>query len=664
MCLLASGIIIAGVGMLACGPDFPNRLLLQGDAAVLSAPIADFRRELERFHLASKFHAISPKEGSDVFHQSAEVDLADLKVALAATPDGEEVLQRYARVRASVGAVEPLEAKLAAIPKGLPPEFDDYIRGLLFHHEGSEAKARECWSRVLSLPESSRRYRSVWAAFMLGKSYLTDDPDQAIMSFHKVRELADNGFSDTLGLAASSLGWEAKTELAGGHHGRALELYLEQLASGDLTALMSLRMVASRVAAGETKDLDSLSHTIGVQRVITAYLVSRIDRGTTEVSHAAKDFTATWLRTLEKSGVADVRSADRLAWAAYQSGDMAGADRWLKLTPADSPLGQWLRAKLLLRAGKLDEAATMLAQASRAFPAEESWTWLGTSPADESVTSRKLTLGEAGVILLARRQYTEALDALVRGGFWVDGSYVAERVLTVDELKAYVDRAWPGIGPAPATNSARNREGLDSSTPGSSLRHLLARRLARLERFDEADVYMPAELRSKLAELAGLLRDGRDQTKDPSARAASLWDAARITRADGMELIGTELAPDAAVYGGSFPVEEFDQERAKRSDALIVPAGEDELRRAGSNGPTIDRRFHYRFVAARLGWEAAELMPDQSDSTARVLCEAGTWIKNEDPEEADRFYKALVRRCGKTGLGAEADRRKWFPLLK
>ncbi|MEO1369736.1 MAG: hypothetical protein AAFX50_21350, partial [Acidobacteriota bacterium] len=58
-----------------------------------------------------------------------------------------------------------------------------------------------------------------------------------------------------------------------------------------------------------------------------------------------------------------------------------------------------------------------------------------------------------------------------------------------------------------------------------------------------------------------------------------------------------------------------------------------------------------------------ELLPDQSEQTARVLATAGTWLKNLDPDRADRFYKALVRRCGETALGREADRRRWFPDL-
>src|SRR5205823_3426596 len=74
-------------------------------------------------------------------------------------------------------------------------------------------------------------------------------------------------------------------------------------------------------------------------------------------------------------------------------------------------------------------------------------------------------------------------------------------------------------------------------------------------------------------------------------------------------------------------------------------------------------RFHYRYQAAFLALDAAKLLPDNSDETARILCIAGSWLKNRDPQTADLFYKALVRRCRKTVLGAEADRKRWFPQI-
>jgi hypothetical protein len=58
-----------------------------------------------------------------------------------------------------------------------------------------------------------------------------------------------------------------------------------------------------------------------------------------------------------------------------------------------------------------------------------------------------------------------------------------------------------------------------------------------------------------------------------------------------------------------------------------------------------------------------ELMPDNSQETARVLCIAGSWMKGRDPNEADRFYKELVIRCPKTKLGQEADKLRWFPKI-
>jgi hypothetical protein len=47
----------------------------------------------------------------------------------------------------------------------------------------------------------------------------------------------------------------------------------------------------------------------------------------------------------------------------------------------------------------------------------------------------------------------------------------------------------------------------------------------------------------------------------------------------------------------------------------------------------------------------------------RVLHTAGCWLKDQDPQTADIFYKALVRRCRRTELGRVADLNRWFPEL-
>jgi hypothetical protein len=95
--------------------------------------------------------------------------------------------------------------------------------------------------------------------------------------------------------------------------------------------------------------------------------------------------------------------------------------------------------------------------------------------------------------------------------------------------------------------------------------------------------------------------------------------------------------------------------------ATVNEMSDDEIARASSRQVDPDRRFHYRWRAAALAWEAAQLMPNNTDETARALCTAGTWLKDRDPEGADQFYKALVRRCRKTAMGQQADVLRWFP---
>src|SRR5439155_1464416 len=94
------------------------------------------------------------------------------------------------------------------------------------------------------------------------------------------------------------------------------------------------------------------------------------------------------------------------------------------------------------------------------------------------------------------------------------------------------------------------------------------------------------------------------------------------------------------------------QRATNKTSAVLVASG-GELRRVAQHRADPEARFHYRYQAAFLALDAARLLPDNSDETARILCTAGSWLKNRDPQTADLFYKALVRRCRKTALGGE-----------
>lgn len=129
-----------------------------------------------------------------------------------------------------------------------------------------------------------------------------------------------------------------------------------------------------------------------------------------------------------------------------------------------------------------------------------------------------------------------------------------------------------------------------------------------------------------------------------------------------MELLGTETGPDWFIHGGDFEYGVTAESRVNGNFHLL-PASANELQRASAHAADPEVRWHYRYQAAFLAWEAAKLMPNNSDETAFVLWQAGVWLKNRDPQTADGFYKTLVRRCRRTALGEEADRIRWFPEL-
>ena len=714
----ALAVLLAGRAV-ACGPFFPNNLLDGGDAAVLQPPVADFQRELERMNPAAAGpRAVMPAAGQNRDEQTAAAELADLTAALRAkhVPREEasaiigfqlaqraklnaylEELKARESVRVFVtdtngengywgGATNPPPPVPELLPApGLPAEFADYFKGVIEWRQGDTWKACEHWQHLLDLPPAERHYKSTWAEFMLGKhkaAYTNEyGQDEALKHFERVRALAAAGFADSAGLAVASGGLEAQIYLRREDYGRAIHLYLEQYAAGDGTAVQSLRTAAARVINGTNlmpEQLVALAKDSQARRVIDSYLISR--NGYHATMDVPQPFTnglaspQAWLTAVEAAGVHEVASAAQLALAAYQADDMVSAQRWVALAPRE-PVAQWLQAKLDMRAGKLDEAAKLLAKLCRRFPAAETngtaavfannlSVQINVDEGDDFTAGQQLA-GELGVLRLARREYAEALDALLHSGYWTDAAYVAERVLTAEELKLYVDRHWPALpGTAMGAEMPQWRGADGGVDPRGSIRYLLARRLARAGRYAEARDYYPAECRPAAAALMAGLRESTNGTVAALQRAEALFAAAGIMRTNGMELLGTELEPDWAIYEGAFELYSLGQARSNGvATAKINVADMNELARAAASGAEPDKRFHYRYQAAELAWRAAQGMPDEADETARVLCTAGAWLKYRDPVAADRFYKALVRRCGHTAIGRQADRMRWFPIL-
>ena len=127
------------------------------------------------------------------------------------------------------------------------------------------------------------------------------------------------------------------------------------------------------------------------------------------------------------------------------------------------------------------------------------------------------------------------------------------------------------------------------------------------------------------------LQEAKNEKLPKSDRAKALFAAAWIARYDGMELMGTEVAPDGFVSDGSFESAEIAKPRLtgkyRRTDDSVDPpkvevkelplkATSEEKRRIQSNRIEPDARFHYRYLAAEMAMNAAKLMsPVHSNST-------------------------------------------------
>ena len=683
----ALGLLWSQLGAMACGPYFPNAYVVWGEEYRISAmPEATFYLELDRI-FGGVGDPINPKWRSrDHWGDTLKADLRDLRAALAEREmpieQMQSVLSRYEQMRmamklhaddgnehyASFGAphnrepfdLRPYEKLLSTIPS----EFGMYVRGAALFRAGDNSEAVRVWQRLLALPPAERRYRSTWAMFMTGKALALEFSELAPYSFAKTRDLAATGFHDTLELGTSSLGWEARHYLSS-QPAKAFGLYADmyrQGSSGD-----RLDVVRSLYGQGhaflplqEREHAGDLIRDAMCREILAAWLISH-----------PKDLgkSRSYLAAVGEVGVdKPIAAADRLAWAAYDLGEFELAQRWLDLADPAWPVARWVRAKLWLREGRSEDAIRALTPlAAIAFAPNAV-----NSEVTDTIGTENIA-GALGVLQLTRGNFMGALDTFLRGTLWLDAAYVAERLLTLDELETYVtDRAQDPV--LLSTTHCGTWQYPERSWT-AWLKHLLGRRLARDGQLERAVPYFPDDLRDTFTFLVSRLKAGRDRQRPNKARARSLLAAGLLCRRKGMGLLGTELDPDWSALWGSFdpgsavddrvlagPTPDNDDVAAgKGLRRALLPTRAERERFKAHSATHPKERFHYRYYAAELMWECASLLPDNQELTAKALYYGGTFIADRDPEAADRFYKALVRRCRKLPVAQRADLLRWFP---
>ena len=702
----------------ACGPYFDEAYLVRGSKEqFLSLPEGSFLYELEK--IAGQKRKLLKKH--ELYKSSVEADISDLKEAVDELNIGSErrkqVWEWYGGSFRSYERCIPRPTfKFSPdfeFSPDLPEEFVLYIKGAAAYHSYNFKAAIKEWKKLIRLPKEKRQYKTVWAYFMIGKAYLSmREAEKSIGYFEKARLCASKGFKDSLNLAFDSYGWQALAEYESKKYTESINHYLKQL------DLESLSWVCLKIFALDEREFQKIVKDDVSRKVLIAWAISRSPWTywyRTKNNDPNQNIYFKLFKAIEKLDIKqNIENADRIAWICYNFGDFESSKKWLSFASGGSPLAQWIKSKLLLRQGKIDESIKILKGLIPLFEKNEEWNMFYKISKPDVIRSIST---EIGLLQLRRQDYLSALDTLVKGkAYWEDIAYIAEKVLTTEELEEYLKQPPPG--------SEVNIEwlypsNLDKPTVYNALRYLLARRFARLGNWEKALEYMPTSFmrewteralseegytvveqkqeifspRKKLMILYKNLKKGQDVKLSKEERAQSYYQAGLIMRKYGMELMGTELDPDWFVFNGQYAYDNTMEQRfAIMSDERInyykgwyeeeikqikkrrqeiekqgrdfFVGSEDEERRVLSSLPSPNKRFHYRYKAADFMWKCAELLPDNHELKAKALCLGGTYLKIRDPQAADRFYKELVKTCPKTKLGKNAERLHWFPKIK
>ena len=599
--------LAAGTGIAwACSVDAPFQLL-DDRADTLRAPVVNsFSYELARL-AGNPADALRPVEAR---WQSPQKMRAEI--------EGEAV----ARLRNGQDKGE-----------SLPEAVRLYTQGALAFNNRDWNVAAILFERARTLPDGKSTEREVWATYMLGVlAGFHPGERSAAEWFERTRLAANNGAPDPLGLAVASYGEQARPSFRAAKQyadngnltayaealDKAAALYLQQAARGSDSGKASVWIVAKHML----HDRDRAAAALGrpaLRHLAVAYVLAANPSYTMLGNPVDPDLpenappqpllsVPAILRLLaDTAGDGPQADFDRLAQAAYQQGDYALAR---DLAPrAEGPLAAWIRAKLALQDGDDAAAARFYAEA------------LGQGGTLEPSARNRLS-GENAIMALNAGEYARALTLLLTAGntYWGDIAYIAERVMSTDEIKAFVDALPPVAIPNETKLPVQAR-----------LRDLLARRLTRDGRGGEALAYylspeQPTAYQTALKETGTARSD--------IAKAEAWYTAAHLLRHHGTDIMGTEGDPDYTFWGGQF---EF--------GAGQLGAPEQEQPRFAASAAQPPKRFHYRYLAVQHAERAADLLPPRSQAFAATLCQAAQWMNaSKEDAEVQRLYARYLKQ--------------------
>lgn len=643
----------------ACGPDFPLQLLSDRGQHLQTLPEPTFALAvLPLASVAAQWPQPEKILTSQYDWQQQRLISATEQAEQQLLPPPQAELVKQMRVQPDADTALKLGATL-------PAELRLYTAAAVAFTRAPQ-QATALFEQLLALPAAEQQQRRSWALYSLARLQAREGKhDQAIVLFQQLREEVGKGLTDPLQLAVASFGEEARLYLNQQDWQQAIGLYASQ-AQREESGRASLKQLASQLLQMPDAELQPLLSQPKVSRLLSIYLLTQLE----SLSYSAPEQLSRLLQLLQQTPALQLPNALELAAISYQQGQYQNAEQLLTQA-SDAPLKWWLTAKLALRNQQLDQAAAAYAKASKAFPTalpppakapefqyDEPF---ASQLARQQLQTQCRVQAEAGVLELQRGEYLQAMRLLYQAGaeYWQDAAYVAERVLTSAELRQFVEQEVPVGQP----KAASEWSWFGDTEPNTLIRQLLARRLMREGDVIAAQRYFiepklqqlaaryqqlqqdsqPAPLQNWLEPLARRLHVDIGQL----ARAEALFTLAKLTREHGLELLGYEMAPDYQVFYGQF------EYLAAPNQSPLWPLPAAEQSRITQHAAVPEKRFHYRYLAAELAAQSAELWPHNSQAYAASLCAATTWLIHRDPARAQQYYQHYLQTGPYVSWGAD-----------
>lgn len=637
---------LAAINSHACGPYFPNYLLQNRNANLLYLPEGSFDLE------SSRLVPADPRLPQ----------WRDTSGDKPAPPSAQDVLIKEIRASGSVDAAEKMAVSL-------PTAARLYVLGAVAFAT-YDNRARDYFRQAIALPVDQQGEWGLKARYSLARDLMGDYPAprsetgyplsskdnshgneqelrEAFELYQQIIDAVRNGQEDPELLSLASLGQQGRIKHWQSEPLAATHLYAQQAAQGSPTGSLSLRYTADILSHPENENFlqPGIDDPV-IQQLLVVSFFTRAFNSLFEPEprpnneKEIKNYHNEVIAKLAQKINYDMPGSDRLIALAYRNGQYPLVTLLLK-NAKENGLTAWVQAKMALREGDVKAATAWYAKAAASFPVNEVW---GPQPDNSEIVGDEFVIpscrinAEQAILALNRNDYLEAMRLMYKAkdSYWPDLAQIAEQVLTVKELIAFVDKYVPAPNP-PLLNQPENTVRYSADV---RLRALLARRLMREGQYQKALTYfaIPEDRERALSFINTVPKKGQK-----IATAQAWWQAALVLRNQGMWLTGYEMAPDFALFDGgySWPYYDWGPEENPATKSWIS-AG--ERYRVQLSQPKQDNHFmHYRWQAVKLAEKAADLLPRKSQAYAAVLCNATGWIWAQDPQSARRLYKHYVK---------------------